>query len=99
MKKSETNTKNSIAVQLQTLEASILSLLNELSAADRITYMNGMISRMYGSPRKPVSSADRIQLVLAHRKGSTLSAEQQEKIRLLSELTNQLYDLENGSND
>jgi hypothetical protein len=99
MNKPEAQPNESVLQQLHNLEDTMSFLLNRLTPAERISYLNAMIVRMYSSPRKPVSSAEKIQLVLAHRKGSSLSAEQQERIKMLSELTNRLYDLENGSND
>lgn len=99
MKDPETSATDTIYSQLELLESSMQSLLNGLSASERLKYINGLIARMYNTPRNPVSAPERIRLVLAHRKGSTLTAEQQEKIRLLSDLTNRIYDLENGSKD
>lgn len=93
MKTPETSPLESVYNNLNTLETSMRHLLNELSSADRIAYLNGMIMRLYNVNPQPVSAPEKIRLVLAHRKGSTLSAEQQEKIRMLSDLTNQLYDL------
>ena len=99
MKTPGTHSSETLYSQLQSLEANMQALLQELSPSDRLNYINGLIARMYNSPRNPVAAPDKIRLVLAHRKGSALSAEQQEKIRLLSDLTNQIYNLENGSKD
>lgn len=98
MKTPETSPLESVYNNLNTLETSMRHLLNELSSSDRLTYLNGMIMRLYNVAPQPVSAPDKIRLVLAHRKGSALSAEQQEKIRLLSDLTNQLYDLGDSNN-
>jgi hypothetical protein len=99
MKKPEMNTTATINAQLMKLEVDLRQLLNQLSPNERLTFLNGMIARMYNTSKTPVSAPERIRLVVAQRKGSTLSSDQQDQLKKLSDLTNQLYDLENGNND
>ncbi len=93
------NTSETVNAQLMKLEANLRQLLNQLSPNERLTFLNGMIARMYNTSKTPVSAPERIRLVVAQRKGSTLSSHQQDQLKKLSDLTNQLYYLENGNID
>lgn len=99
MKTFQNNSTASVIDQLLTLEDNMLVLMNQLSVSERLEYLNAHIVRMYSSPRRIISAADKIQLVVAHRKGNTLTQEQQERIKLLTDITNKFYDLENGNNE